>query len=81
MRIERIERHSDRDGLAVSKSILGDLLKLVRRPVAKVQRSGFLHLEGIPSVGDVVQVHEHARADRWHHSSPIPSGDILSMLA
>ena len=65
--INAVQRNAHRHGLAVPDAILRDLLQLVRRPVAKIQRSRATHLERIAASRDVVHVQLRAAIDQPLH--------------
>ena len=81
MRIECIECHADRYRFSMPKTVLGILFEFVGRPMPVVQGASFLHLKGISAMGDMVQVHQDARANRRHDRSPISRCDVFGMLA
>ena len=63
MSVRRSQREADRDRFAVPQLVVGELLELVRRPVAEVERPRGAELERVAAGGDVLQVQLGAAID------------------
>lgn len=78
-RVKHVQRDADGDGLAVPKLVFRELLQLVRRPVAEIQRARAAELEGIAAGGNVVQVQFGATVDEPLHRRWLERGQRLGV--
>ena len=63
MRIRGVQREADGHRLAVAHTVVRQLLQLVRRPVAEIQRPTAARLERIASPANVRDVQRRAAVD------------------
>src|SRR5688572_2021030 len=66
-RISRVERDADRHRLAMPNVIVGQAFQLVRRPMAKIERSSAPGLERVPAVSDLMHMKLGTAADHRRH--------------
>ena len=76
VRIGAVERHADRDRLAVPQPVVGHLLELVGGPVAEVERPRRAELERIAAVGDVREMERGRAADQPLHRRGVTGHEL-----
>src|ERR1019366_791347 len=75
-RINHIQCDADGDGLAVGNVKVRQLLQLVRRPVAEVERAGGAGFKRITAGRNMVQVQFGATADEPFHRLRLEGGKL-----
>src|SRR6185295_10315173 len=80
IRVSGVESDTDSDGFTVPQLVLGELLQLVRRPVAVIERSGGAELERIAALRNMLNVEIGAPIDQLLHAGHVASGQRGRML-